>query len=173
MSVIRFLSCNRKNRLSVIWPKLKSSVFFWQFTNKHQNFLLLSLKEDPSNQGYSRVSTQDPGTLSSSTTSTSLDVDQSADGSKSQKPRPFTPIIEADDTNSNSFVEGFKELALSERAKRQKTTAKNSSRASLEEEEEDDKFEADPEAFQKNREHFQNKKSKSEHKSLILRVSLD
>lgn len=130
------------------------------------------LKEDPSNQGYSRVSTQDPGTLSSSTTSTSLDVDQSADGSKSQKPRPFTPILESDDTSSSSFVEGFKELALSERAKRQKTTAKNSSRASLEEEEEDDKFEADPEAFQKNREHFQNKKSKSEHKSLILRVRL-
>lgn len=119
------------------------------------------------NQGYSRVSTQDPGTLSSSTTSTALDVDTPTDSlldPKTQKPRTFSPILETDD----SFVEGFKELALSERAKRQKSGVKSSSKASLEEEE--DQFD-DAEAFKQKREHFQNKKSKSEHKSLILRVS--
>jgi facilitated trehalose transporter len=119
-------------------------------------------------QGYSRVSTNDPGgTLSNSTTSTSLDtvvIDTSADNISSsprlQKPKPKTtisPIIESEDT-SNPFAEDIKQLAI--RTKQGLPI----------DDEEGDRFDEE-EAFKKRREHFQKTKSRSEHKSLLIRVS--
>lgn len=131
-------------------------------------------KEDPLQQGYSRVN-QD-GTLSNSTTSTSLDtvvIDTSADNISNspklqqQKPRAtFSPILESE-SSSNPFRDDLKELA-----KRSKKSNLKGGHISFGEDEEDtDKFDED--AFKKRREHFQKTKSRSEHKSIILRVSFD
>jgi FtsZ-interacting cell division protein ZipA len=116
------------------------------------------------------VATGDRDPLSTSTTSTSIDViDTSTDNISNSpkakaKTRPFSPIIEGED--SNQFIEGFKELAISERAKRSNP---EQATKTAEEEEEDDQY--DEEAFKQRREHFQKTKSRSEHKSIILNVS--
>lgn len=114
------------------------------------------------------MATGDP--LSTSTTSTSIDViDTSTDNisnspkTKGAKTRPFSPILESED--GNKFVEGFKELAISERAKRL-----NPDQAKTAEEEEEEEDAYDEEAFKKRRDHFQKTKSRSEHKSIILNV---
>lgn len=129
------------------------------------------MKEDPLQQGYSRVSTNpDIGieTLSNSTTSTSLDtvvIDTSTDNISNspkllkQKQRTFSPILESEDT-TNPFAEDIKELAI-----RTKQGIKFD-----DEEEEGDRFDEE-EAFRKKREHFQKTKSKSEHKSILIRVN--
>jgi facilitated trehalose transporter len=131
------------------------------------NYLNKKKQEDPLQQGYSRVVPNPDGTLSSSTTSTSLDtvvVDTSADNISSspklqkQKPRTFSPILESEDT-SNPFAEDIKELAI-----RTKQGIK------FDDEEEGDRFDEE-EAFKKKREHFQKTKSRSEHKSILLKVS--
>lgn len=131
------------------------------------------LKEDPLQQGYSRVN-QD-GTLSNSTTSTSLDtvvIDTSADNISNspklqqQKLRTtFSPILETEDSTSNPFRDDLRELA----ARSKKSNLKGGHITFGEDEEETDKFDED--AFKKRREHFQKTKSRSEHKSIILRVS--
>lgn len=115
------------------------------------------------------------GTLSSSTTSTSLDtvvVDRSTENIDTKPKTTFSPIIESEDSPSNiqlggtGFADDIKELA--KRAK--KSNLKGGHIHFGEDEaEEADKF--DEEAFNKKREHFQKTKSRSEHKSLILRVS--
>lgn len=132
------------------------------------------LKEDPLQQGYSRVNPQNTdGTLSNSTTSTSLDtivIDTSTDNISNspklqkQKPGTFSPILELEDT-TNPFADDIKELAI----RSKKSNLKDSRITFGEDEEETDKF--DEEAFRKKREHFQKTKSRSEHKSLFLRVS--
>jgi len=131
-----------------------------------------SKKEDPLQQGYSRVSTNPDsggGTLSNSTTSTSLDtvvIDTSTDNISSspklqkQKQRTFSPILESEDASSNPFADDIKELAI-----RTKQGIK------FDEEEEGDRFDEE-EAFRKKREHFQKTKSRSEHKSILIRVNL-
>jgi facilitated trehalose transporter len=132
------------------------------------------LKEDPLQHGYSRVNQQAAdGTLSNSTTSTSLDtvvIDTSTDNISNspkfqqKKQKTFSPILETDD--SNPFKDDLKELAL----RSKKSNLKGGHISFGEDEEEaNDKF--DEEAFKKKREHFQKTKSRSEHKSLILRVS--
>jgi len=122
-------------------------------------------------QGYSRVSTNpDVGveTLSNSTTSTSLDtvvIDTSTDNISNspkllkQKQRTFSPILESEDA-ANPFAEDIKELAI-----RTKQGIKFE-----EDEEEGDRFDEE-EAFRKKREHFQKTKSRSEHKSILIRVN--
>lgn len=148
--------------------------------NKLHNFL----QEDPLQQGYSRVNQSagsgGDGTLSNSTTSTSLDtvvIDTSTDNiSNSPKLHPpqqrtFSPILEAEDTTntgSNPFAEDFKELAS--RAK--KSNLKCGGKITFEEEE-NDRFDEGEEAFKNRREHFQKTKSRSEHKSILIRVSLN
>lgn len=134
--------------------------------------MLLTLKEDPLQQGYSRVNQGADGTLSNSTTSTSLDtvvIDTSTDNisnsPKLQKTRTFSPILESEDT-TNPFADDIKELA----ARSKKANVKGQTHISFgEDEEEIDKF--DEEAFKKRREHFQKTKSRSEHKSILIRVS--
>jgi len=134
-----------------------------------------SVQEDPLQQGYSRVNQQPEGTLSNSTTSTSLDtvvIDTSTDNiSNSPKLKPqqrtFSPILETDDTHSNPFADDIKELAI--RAK--KSNLKGSTKIDLGEDEEDDRFDEGGEAFRNRREHFQKTKSRSEHKSILIRVS--
>jgi hypothetical protein len=81
-----------------------------------------------------------------------------------QKPKTsFSPILESDD---NSFAENIKELAI----RSKKSNLKGSHISFGEDEaEETDKF--DEEAFKKKREHFQKTKSRSEHKSILIRVS--
>lgn len=134
------------------------------------------MKEDPLQQGYSRVNQAAPdGTLSNSTTSTSLDtvvIDTSTDNISNspklqqQKPRTnFSPILESED-NSNPFADDIKELA--KQAKKSNLKGGHISFGSNEGEEAD-KF--DEEAFKKRREHFQKTKSRSEHKSILIRVS--
>lgn len=81
-----------------------------------------------------------------------------------QKQGTFSPIIETDDA-SNPFAEDIKELAKIAK----KSNLKDVHISFGDEEEEKDKF--DEEAFRKKREHFQKTKSRSEHKSIILRVS--
>lgn len=132
------------------------------------------LKEDPLQHGYSRVNQQgEQGTLSNSTTSTSLDtvvIDTSTDNI-SNSPRllgqrsTFSPIIESDD--NNPFADDIKELA---KQQKQKSVLKATSRISFDEEE--DHFDSDEDAFRKKREHFQKTKSRSEHKSILIRVSI-
>lgn len=91
--------------------------------------------------------------------------------SNPNKPRTtFSPIVESEDhpniTGGSGFADDIKELA--KRAK--KSNLKGGHITFGEDEaEEADKF--DEEAFNKRREHFQKTKSRSEHKSLILRVS--
>lgn len=80
-----------------------------------------------------------------------------------QKQGTFSPIIETDDA-SNPFAEDIKELAKIAK----KSNLKDVHISFGDEEEEKDKF--DEEAFRKKREHFQKTKSRSEHKSIILRV---
>lgn len=72
-------------------------------------------------QGYSRVSTDPGGTLSNSTTSTSLDtvIDTSTDNISNsprlqkQKPRTIiSPILESDDPPPNPFAEDIRGMAL-------------------------------------------------------------
>jgi facilitated trehalose transporter len=124
------------------------------------------------NQGYQKVN-QNPdgasgaGTLSNSTTSTSLDtvvIDTSADNISNspklqkQKQRTFSPILESEDT-SNPFADDIKELAI-----------RTKQGISFGDEEEGDRFD-EAEAFRKKREHFQKTKSRSEHKSILIRVS--
>jgi hypothetical protein len=76
-----------------------------------------------------------------------------------QKPRTIiSPILESEDT-SNPFAEDIKELAI-----RTKQGIKF-------DEEEGDRFDEE-EAFRKKREHFQKTKSRSEHKSILIRVSI-
>lgn len=146
----------------------------------HLNFLFGSIlipqlsfkQEDPLQQGYSRVNQNTDGTLSNSTTSTSLDtvvIDTSTDNISSsprlqqQQQRTFSPILE---DSSNPFADDIKELAV----RSKKSNLKGSTHISFgEDEEESDKFDED--AFRKKREHFQKTKSRSEHKSIILRVS--
>lgn len=73
-----------------------------------------------------------------------------------QKPRTIiSPILESEDS-SNPFAEDIKELAI-----RTKQGIKF-------DDEEGDHF--DEEAFRKKREHFQKTKSRSEHKSILIRV---
>lgn len=129
----------------------------------------MASQEDPLQQGYSRVSTNpDVGveTLSNSTTSTSLDtvvIDTSTDNISNspkllkQKQRTFSPILESEDA-ANPFAEDIKELAI-----RTKQGIKFE-----EDEEEGDRFDEE-EAFRKKREHFQKTKSRSEHKSILIR----
>lgn len=83
-----------------------------------------------------------------------------------QKPRTnFSPILESEDA-SNPFAEDIKELAI----RSKKSNLKGSHISFGEDEaEEADKF--DEEAFKKKREHFQKTKSRSEHKSILIRVS--
>lgn len=81
-----------------------------------------------------------------------------------QKPGTFSPILESEDT-SNPFAEDIKELAKIAK----KSNLKDAHISFGEEEEEKDKF--DEEAFRKKREHFQKTKSRSEHKSILIRVS--
>lgn len=127
------------------------------------------MKEDPLQQGYSRVNQPNAdGTLSNSTTSTSLDtvvIDNVSNSPKLQQQKPranFSPIIE--DT-SNPFADDIKELAI----RSKKSNLKDSHISFGEDEaEEADKF--DEEAFKKKREHFQKTKSRSEHKSILIRV---
>lgn len=149
---------------------LKYSVFPQNWYWKLNNF---PLKEDPLQQGYSRVNQNADGTLSNSTTSTSLDtvvIDTSTDNiSNSPKLKPkqstFSPILESEDSN-NPFADDIKELAI----RSKKSAAKGSTHITFgEDEEEADKF--DEEAFKKRREHFQKTKSRSEHKSILIRVS--
>jgi hypothetical protein len=112
------------------------------------------------------------GTLSNSTTSTSLDtvvIDTSTDNissSPKQKPKAsFSPIHESEDA-SNLFAENIKELAI----RSKKSNLKGSHISFGEDEaEEADKF--DEEDFRKKRENFQKTKSRSEHKSILIRVS--
>lgn len=136
--------------------------------------LIIVIKEDPLQQGYSRVNQNTDGTLSNSTTSTSLDtvvIDTSTDNISNspklqkQKTGTFSPILESEDA-TNPFADDIKELAI--RAK--KSNLKDSHITFGEDEEEVDKF--DEEAFKKKREHFQKTKSRSEHKSILIRVSL-
>lgn len=132
-------------------------------------------QEDPLQQGYSRVNQKADGTLSNSTTSTSLDtvvIDTSTDNISNspklqkQKPSTFSPILErGEGGTTNPFAEDIKELAI----RSQKSNLKGS-HISFGEDEEADKF--DEEAFKKKREHFQKTKSRSEHKSILIRVSL-
>lgn len=105
--------------------------------------------------------------MSNSTTSTSLDtvvIDTSTDNISNspklqkQKQRTFSPILESEDA-SNPFAEDIKELAI-----RTKQGIK------FDDEEEGDRFDEE-EAFKKKREHFQKTKSRSEHKSILIRVS--
>lgn len=106
--------------------------------------------------------------MSNSTTSTSLDtvvIDTSTDNisnspklQKHQKQRTFSPILESEDT-TNPFAEDIKELAI-----RTKQGIKFD-----EDDEAGDRFDED--AFRKKREHFQKTKSRSEHKSILIRVS--
>jgi hypothetical protein len=128
-------------------------------------------------QGYSRVNQHAAdGTLSNSTTSTSLDtvvIDTSADNISNspklqqQKPRTnFSPIVESED-NSNPFAEDLKELAI----KSKKSNLKGSTHISFGEDETEEADKFDEEAFKKKREHFQKTKSRSEHKSILIRVS--
>ncbi|CRK96410.1 CLUMA_CG009826, isoform B [Clunio marinus] len=129
-------------------------------------------QEDPLQQGYSRVQHNlGDGTLSNSTTSTSLDtvvIDTSTDNisnlSKPQKQRQvFSPISETED-KTNRFEEDIKELAI----RSKKSNLKGATHITFgDEEEEADKFDED--AFKKKRDHFQKTKSRSEHKSIILR----
>lgn len=112
--------------------------------------------------------------MSNSTTSTSLDtvvIDTSTDNISNspklqqQKPRTFSPILESEDA-TNPFADDIKELA----ARSKKANVKGHTHISFgEDEEEADKF--DEEAFKKKREHFQKTKSRSEHKSILIRVS--
>ena len=143
-------------------------MIFLHHHNVSDNFFYyLIFQEDPLNQGYSRVSTDPGGTLSNSTTSTSLDtvvIDTSTDNisgsprAKHKKPRTtISPIKESEDT-SNPFAEDIKELAI-----RTKQGIKF-------DDEEGDRFDEE-EAFRKRREHFQKTKSRSEHKSILIRVS--
>lgn len=114
------------------------------------------------------------GTLSNSTTSTSLDtvvIDTSTDNISNspklqhQKKKTFSPILELEDI-SNPFAEDIKELAI----RSKKSNLKGQTHISFgEDEEETDKF--DEEAFKNRREHFQKTKSRSEHKSILIRVS--
>lgn len=112
--------------------------------------------------------------MSNSTTSTSLDtvvIDTSTDNiSNSPKLKPkqssFHPILESEDSN-NPFADDIKELAI----RSKKSAAKGSTHITFgEDEEEADKF--DEEAFKKRREHFQKTKSRSEHKSILIRVRI-
>ena len=139
--------------------------------------MILIFKEDPLQQGYSRVNQNTDGTLSNSTTSTSLDtvvIDTSTDNISNspklkQKPGTFHPILESDDGgSSNPFAEDLRALARTSK----KSTLKGQTHISFggEEEEEADKFDED--AFRKKREHFQKTKSRSEHKSILIRVSI-
>lgn len=140
-------------------------------------FYFINIQDDPSQQGYSKV-TQSPaeGTLSASTTSTSLDTvaDRSNENISSSPPssKPktsFSPIIESEDNpvgGGGGFAHDIKELA--KRAKKSNLKGGHISFGE-DEAEEADKFDED--AFTKKREHFQKTKSRSEHKSLILRVS--
>lgn len=76
-----------------------------------------------------------------------------------QKQRTFSPILESEDA-SNPFAEDIKELAI-----------RTKQGISFGDEEEDgDRFDEE-EAFRKKREHFQKTKSRSEHKSILIRVS--
>lgn len=130
------------------------------------------MKEDPLQQGYSRVNTD--GTLSNSTTSTSLDtvfIDTSTDNISNspklkQKKSTFNPILETEDASSNPFEADIKELA--NRSK--KSNLKGSTHISFGEEEEEEADKFDEEAFRRKRDHFQKTKSRSEHKSIVLRV---
>lgn len=142
-----------------------------------QTELKFYLKEDPLQQGYSRVNQQGAdGTLSNSTTSTSLDtvvIDTSTDNISNspnlqpQKPRKnFSPILESED-NSNPFAEDLKELAI----RSKKSNQKGISHISFGEDEAEEVDKFDEEAFKKQREHFQKTKSRSEHKSILIRVS--
>lgn len=124
-------------------------------------------------QGYSRVNQNTDGTLSNSTTSTSLDtvvIDTSTDNISNspklqkQKQSAFSPILETEDA-TNPFAADIKELAI----RSKKSNLKDSHIHFGEDEEENDKF--DEEAFRKQREHFQKTKSRSEHKSILIRVS--
>ncbi|KAG5676724.1 hypothetical protein PVAND_006536 [Polypedilum vanderplanki] len=127
----------------------------------------MASQDDPLNQGYQKVSqVPDVGTLSNSTTSTSLDtvvIDTSTDNISNspklqkQKQRTFSPILESEDT-SNPFADDIKELAI--RTKQGISFG--------DEEEEGDRFD-EQEAFRKKREHFQKTKSRSEHKSILIR----
>lgn len=83
-----------------------------------------------------------------------------------QKPRTFSPILETEDT-TNPFAEDIKELA----SRSKKSNLKGGHISFGEEEEEADKFDED--AFKKKREHFQKTKSRSEHKSILIRVRLN
>lgn len=131
------------------------------------------LKEDPLQQGYSRVNQGAEGTLSNSTTSTSLDtvvIDTSTDNISNspklqqQQKKTFSPILETEDA-TNPFADDIKELAI----RSKKSNLKGQHIAFGEDEEEADKFDED--AFKKKREHFQKTKSRSEHKSILIRVS--
>jgi hypothetical protein len=153
--------------------KLNAKIFTHRF-ERGNNLSICFLKEDPLQHGYSRVNQQAPeGTLSNSTTSTSLDtvvIDTSTDNISNspkfqqKKQKSFSPILETED--SNLFSEDLKELAL----RSKKSNLKGGHISFGEDDEETDKF--DEEAFKKKREHFQKTKSRSEHKSLILRVSI-
>lgn len=134
-----------------------------------------NFQEDPLQQGYSRVNQNSAdGTLSNSTTSTSLDtvvIDTSTDNISNspklqqQKQRTFSPILESEDA-TNPFADDIKELAI----RSKKSALKGSAHISFgDEEEEADKF--DEEAFRRKRDHFQKTKSRSEHKSILIRVS--
>lgn len=134
-------------------------------------------QEDPLQHGYSRVNQGEQGTLSNSTTSTSLDtvvIDTSTDnisnsprllGQQQGQRSTFSPIFESDD--NNLFADDIKELA---KQQKQKSALKATSRISFDEEE--DHFDSDEDAFRKKREHFQKTKSRSEHKSILIRVSI-
>lgn len=131
----------------------------------------ITSQEDPLQQGYSRVNQSTDGTLSNSTTSTSLDtvvIDTSTDNISNspklqkQKHSTFSPILESEDA-TNPFAEDIKELAI----RSKKSNLKDSHITFGEDEEEVDKFDED--AFKKKREHFQKTKSRSEHKSILIR----
>lgn len=82
-----------------------------------------------------------------------------------QKKKTFSPILELEDT-ANPFADDIKELAI----RSKKSNLKGQTHISFgEDEEEADKF--DEEAFKLRREHFQKTKSRSEHKSILIRVS--
>ncbi|XP_055604511.1 facilitated trehalose transporter Tret1-like [Uranotaenia lowii] len=136
---------------------------------------------DPLQYGYQRVNTGE-GSLSTSTTATSLDtivLDTNADdlagtprAAAAAAQRPFSPILETEDTNPflDPPAAGTRSSGTVADSKSKSKSSLKGSRVSFDED--DDRFDETDEGFRKQREHFQRNKSHSSsaaHKNQLIK----